>query len=78
MQIVQATTPKHISAIRSLFEEYAAWLGIDLCFQGFAHELATLPGDYAPPGGRLLLATAVEGPAGCIALRLRCQVHRPD
>jgi GNAT superfamily N-acetyltransferase len=69
MQIVQATTPEHVSTIRALFEEYAAWLRVDLCFQGFAQELDTLPGAYAPPRGRLLLATTVEGPAGCVALR---------
>ena len=51
----------------TLFEEYAAWLAIDLCFQGFAEELATLPGKYAPPRGRLFLAG--EPPVGCIALR---------
>ena len=69
MQISQVTTPEQISTIRILFHEYAAWLQIDLCFQGFAQELATLPGSYAPPLGRLLLATAPEGPAGCVALR---------
>jgi putative acetyltransferase len=69
MQIGQATTPEQIAAIRSLFQEYAAWLRIDLCFQGFAEELATLPGSYAPPRGRLLLATGPDGPAGCVALR---------
>jgi len=69
MQICQATTPEEIAVIRGLFQEYAAWLRIDLCFQGFAGELAALPGSYAPPGGRLLLATDTVGPAGCVALR---------
>jgi len=69
MQICQATTPEEIAVIRGLFQEYAAWLRIDLCFQGFAGELAALPGSYAPPGGRLLLATDSAGPAGCVALR---------
>ena len=69
MQICQATAPEQIAAMRSLFQEYAAWLRIDLCFQGFAEELATLPGSYAPPRGRLLLASGTGGPAGCVALR---------
>jgi putative acetyltransferase len=54
---------------RTLFVEYAAWLKVDLCFQGFDRELATLPGAYAPPGGRLLLAGAPREAFGCIALR---------
>jgi putative acetyltransferase len=69
MQVCQASTPEHITVARNLFEEYAAWLRIDLCFQGFAQELATLPGGYAPPRGRLLLALDDNGPAGCVALR---------
>lgn len=69
MQICQATTPEHIAAIRGLFQEYAAWLRIDLCFQGFSQELATLPGAYAPPRGRLFLASTKDEPAGCVALR---------
>lgn len=57
------------SLARSLFEEYARWLDEDLCFQGFAQELATLPGAYAPPRGLLLLAGPPDGAFGCVALR---------
>jgi GNAT superfamily N-acetyltransferase len=69
MKICQAVTPDHIALSRTLFEEYAAWLGIDLSFQGFAAELAGLPGLYVPPRGRLLLALAGSEAAGCVALR---------
>ena len=55
--------------MRALFQEYEHELGIDLCFQNFAQELATLPGDYAPPGGRLVLARVGDAIAGCVALR---------
>ncbi len=69
MTICQAITPGQIAIARALFEEYAAWLGIDLSFQGFAAELGRLPGVYAPPRGRLLLALAGNEPSGCVALR---------
>jgi carbonic anhydrase len=58
-----------VDTVRELFLEYAAWLQVDLCFQGFDHELATLPGAYARPDGRLFLAADGERAAGCIALR---------
>ena len=52
-----------------MFEEYAVWLGIDLSYQGFVAELTGLPGVYAPPHGRLLLALTGSETAGCVALR---------
>jgi putative acetyltransferase len=64
-----ASSPSDIELARALFVEYAAWLDVDLCFQGFAEELATLPGAYAPPLGRLLLAGEGAGAFGCVALR---------
>jgi putative acetyltransferase len=67
--IRQASGNADLALARSLFEEYARWLNEDLCFQGFAEELATLPGAYAPPRGRLLLAGPPGDAFGCIALR---------
>jgi ribosomal protein S18 acetylase RimI-like enzyme len=67
--IRSAETPADIAAARHLFGEYAASLGVDLCFQGFAGELAGLPGDYAAPQGRLLLAHRGSVDVGCVALR---------
>ena len=64
-----AETPADIALARELFVEYAKWLAVDLCFQGFDRELATLPGSYAPPRGRLLLAGEPFAAFGCIALR---------
>lgn len=67
--IRQAEAAADMETARSLFHEYAAWLEIDLCFQGFSEELAGLPGSYAPPRGRLLLAEEDRATAGCVALR---------
>jgi ribosomal protein S18 acetylase RimI-like enzyme len=67
--IAPATTPADIEEIRALFFEYGASLGVDLKFQGFDDELASLPGAYAPPDGRLLLARAAGTVIGCVGLR---------
>ena len=69
IQLLQAESTEQIAAVRALFVEYAAALAVDLCFQNFAAELAGLPGEYAPPGGALLLALVDGQPAGCVAMR---------
>lgn len=69
LRLTEAKNPEHVELARSLFREYADSLGVDLCFQDFENELANLPGDYAPPGGRLYLAYENDKPAGCVALR---------
>jgi putative acetyltransferase len=69
VEIEAAVGDGDLEASRTLFLEYAAALGVDLCFQGFDEELARLPGVYAPPAGRLLLARVGGELAGCVALR---------
>jgi putative acetyltransferase len=64
----QAEAPAQIAQARELFLEYAQSLGFSLCFQNFDKELGNLPGDYAPPAGRLLLAQYESQLAGCVAL----------
>jgi len=69
LRITQVTSDNDIQQARQLFQQYEASLGISLCFQNFAAELANLPGDYAPPRGRLLLAREFDQVMGCVALR---------
>ncbi|MBA3915510.1 MAG: GNAT family N-acetyltransferase [Acidobacteriales bacterium] len=64
-----AELPRDLAVVRRLFLEYAEGLGVDLGFQNFDKEVAALPGEYAPPEGRLLLAWRGANPLGCVALR---------
>lgn len=64
-----ADSELRLKEARGLFREYEGWLGLDLCFQNFEKELAELPGNYAPPDGRLLLGFQDDELAGCVALR---------
>lgn len=78
--INQARSAEDYAAGKALIEEYAAALGVDLCFQNFSEEIASLSSLYGPPGGRLLLARVGGEPAGCVAVRDRgapaCEMKR--
>jgi len=69
LSICEAVSHSDFELARELFIEYSQSLGFSLCFQNFDLELAGLPGKYAPPKGRLLLATCDRQIAGCVALR---------
>jgi putative acetyltransferase len=65
----EARTPEELAQVRRLFRTYADWLAVDLCFQGFEREVAELPGGYAPPSGRLLVAKVGGDVVGCVGVR---------
>jgi len=69
MQLVAGHAPESLPIVRELFVEYASATGLNFCFQNFDQELVELPGKYAPPSGRLLLAMNDGQSAGCVALR---------
>lgn len=80
MEIVTVESGARLEQVRGLFEEYWASFGFTPCFQNFGDEVAALPGKYAPPGGRLVLALIDGEAAGCAALRQvdteRCEAKR--
>lgn len=69
IDLLPAIDPPAIAGVRELFREYQRSLAVDLCFQNFEAELVSLPGDYAPPRGRLIVAYIDGRPAACVALR---------
>jgi len=64
VRLAEAVEGPDLGLVRDLFREYQQAIGVDLCFQGFEAELAALPGAYARPAGRLLLAWRGEALAG--------------
>jgi carbonic anhydrase len=69
LRVLSADDRVELDHVRQFFRNYAAWLGVDLCFQGFAEEMASLPGPYSAPAGRLFYAEVDGQPAGCVGLR---------
>jgi ribosomal protein S18 acetylase RimI-like enzyme len=78
IQLLVAETPPLLARARELIREYGNALGIDLTFQHFDAELAALPGEYAAPGGALLVALVDGQPAGCGALRALPDADYPN
>ena len=69
LRIITDSSDPAIEPVHQFFRNYAAWLGVDLSFQGFAEEMAALPGCYAPPQGRLWSAELDGKPVGCVGIR---------
>ena len=78
IELRRAQSRDDLQAAAALFREYADSLDVDLCFQGFEAELESLPGEYGPPGGFLMLASVAGGLAGCGAFRALTTVDHVD
>ncbi len=78
VRLLTPSTPSALDDVCNIFREYADGLGVDLCFQQFEEELASLPGEYAAPRGALFLAMVDEQVAGCGALRPLDAVDYPN
>jgi putative acetyltransferase len=78
--VIEVRSSPHVETARKLFLEYERAIGIDLCFQNFSAEVANLPGEYAPPAGRLFICLVDGSVAGCVALRRideqKCEMKR--
>ena len=69
IRVLESSDTQELEQVRQFFRNYAAWLGVDLCFQNFDEEMASLPGAYAAPGGRLFFFLLDGKPAGCVGVR---------
>jgi len=69
LRLISEPNDPALETVRQFFRNYAGWLGVDLCFQGFDEEMAALPGCYAPPRGRLWCAELDGKPVGCVGVR---------
>ena len=69
LRILGADDHVELEQVRQFFRNYAAWLGVDLDYQNFGDEMASLPGAYAAPAGRLFFAEFEGRPAGCVGIR---------
>src|SRR5512136_2536736 len=69
LRVLNANDTEALGHVRQFFRNYAGWLGVDLSFQKFDEEMASLPGAYAPPAGRLFYAENNGRPAGCVGVR---------
>jgi carbonic anhydrase len=69
LRTLSASDSQAIEQVRQYFRNYAAWLGVDLSYQNFEQEMASLPGAYSAPEGRLFFAEIDGRPAGCVGVR---------